>query len=119
MKKLILFVLVITAFLVSCQKEELKQVVYRITNSASGFSVSYLASDGSLQTENITTGSAADTWTYSYEAEKGAIVFVSASYKDINSAVKVQVLIEGKIYKEGSSIADTTNFVTVSGTIPY
>jgi hypothetical protein len=52
-------------------------------------------------------------------AEEGSIIFVSAKYTDINSAIKVQLKLDGKIYKEGSSTADTIRFVTVSGTIPY
>ena len=110
---------VIVLFTLGCEKEQRQKVSYRITNSVSGFDVNYLDVNRSLQTEKVVTQSAQDVWTYLFDAEKGDIVFVSAIYKDINSGIRIQILVNGKVFKEGSSTADTTKYLTVSGTIPY
>ena len=58
-------------------------------------------------------------WKYEFIAEEGDIVFVTAIYKDITSAITIQILVDGKVYKQGSSTQDTIRYVTVSGTVPY
>jgi hypothetical protein len=119
MKKIVVYVVFALFFLASCEKETTYPVTYRITNSDSGFNVNYRDADGALQSEKVTTQSAEDVWSYSFNALEGDIVFVSAIYKDINSAIRIQVYIDGKVYKEGSSTGDTTKYLTVSGTVPY
>jgi hypothetical protein len=116
--KLGLFLVLIMVLASSCKKEE-HMVLYRITEAVSGFDVNYRDANGVLLKENIETQSGEDTWTYSYMAEEGDIVFVSAIYKDPESAIKVEILIDQKVYKQGSSIGDTVKYVTVSGTVPY
>ncbi len=118
MKK-ILYIIPLVIILFSCEKTKEKQVSYIITKSISGFDVNYRIADGTLISEKIEAASAEDRWSYSYTAEEGDIVFVSAIYKDIASAIDVQVLIDGKVYKQGSSKQDTVWFVTVSGTVPF
>jgi choline kinase len=118
MKKL-LYILPVLLLLISCQKENEKKVSYLITKSVSGFSVNYRNVDGTLIKENIEVSSAEDRWQYEFMAEEGDIVFVSAIYKDINSAINVQVIVDGKVYKQGSSKQDTVKYVTVSGTVPF
>ena len=117
--KRVLYILPLLLILISCQKSKEKQVSYIITKSISGFDVNYRVADGSLIKEHIETESAQDRWQYSYTAEEGDIVFVSAAYKDISSAIMVQITIDGKVYKQGSSSQDTVKYVTVSGTVPY
>lgn len=114
----VIFILPFVLLLFSCQKEE-KQVLYQITESTSGFQVNYRGADGSLIKKDIENSSAEDVWQYSYTAEEGDIVFVSAIYKDITSAIDVRILIDGKVYKQGSSSQDTVKYVTVSGTVPF
>jgi len=118
MKKL-LFILPVIFFFFSCSKSAEKKVSYVITKSISGFDVSYRTSEGDLIKETVETASSQDRWKYDFIAEEGDIVFVSANYKDISSAITVQILINGKVYKQGSSVQDTVRYVTVSGTIPY
>ena len=117
--KRILFLIPILLVLVSCQKDREKQVSYLVTKSISGFDVNYRTTDGSLLSEHIETSSAQDVWQYEFTAEEGDIVFVSAIYDDIASAISVQILIDGKVYKQGSSAQDTVKYVTVSGTVPF
>jgi hypothetical protein len=119
LKKIFIPSIALILFATACEKESKIDVYYLITDSSTGFEVNYRDRDGILQNEKITTQSAEDTWTYSYEAMEGDIVFVSAIYKDISSAIKVQILLDGKIFKEGASTGDTTKYVTVSGTVPF
>jgi len=118
MKRIIL-ILPLIFILFSCQKEKEKKVSYLITKSVSGFDVNYRTVNGEFQKENVVTASAQDRWEYDFIAEEGDIVFVSAIYKDITSAITVQIIIDGKVYKQGSSSQDTVRYVTVSGTVPY
>jgi choline kinase len=117
--KNVLYILPVLLLFVSCQKTNDKQVSYLISKSVSGFSVNYRTADGSLVKEEVSVSSAEDRWQYDFMAEEGDIVFVSAIYKDIHSAINVQIIVDGKVYKQGSSIQDTVKYVTVSGTIPY
>jgi hypothetical protein len=105
-------------FAVSCEKDTERQVVYRITDSVSGFDVRYYNESGLLVSEKITVQSAQDIWNYAFTAEDGGIVFVSANYKDPESAIKVQIMVDGKVYKQAASKNDTISFITVSGVIP-
>lgn len=114
--RLTLFILVL--FAASCEKDTERQVVYRITGSVSGFDVRYFDESGQLVSEKVTVQSAQDTWYYSFTSEDGGIVFVSANYKDPASSIKVQIMVDGKVYKQAASANDTISFVTVSGVIP-
>ncbi|MEN8226003.1 MAG: hypothetical protein ABFS05_11665 [Bacteroidota bacterium] len=118
MKK-ILFIIPIIFMLLSCEKAGEKKISYLVTKSISGFDVNYRTADGVLVSESIVAVSAEDRWRHDFVAEEGDIVFVSAIYKDVASAITVQVLIDGKVYKQGSSVQDTVKYVTVSGTVPY
>jgi len=102
----------------SCEKEAERQVIYRITDSVSGFDVRYLNAAGEMVTEKVTTQSAQDIWNHSFTSDDGGIVFVSANYKDPESAIKVQIMVDGKVYKQAASKNDTISFITVSGVIP-
>jgi len=50
---------------------------------------------------------------------KGDIVYLSAIYYDSTSFVKIQILVDGKVYKEGSNNERPEEYITISGTIPY
>jgi hypothetical protein len=118
MKKLI-YILPLLLLFTACDKIQEKKVSYVITRSVSGFDVKYRNADGTLIGEKIITESAEDRWTYDFMADEGDIVFVSAIYKDLSSSILVQILIDGKVYKQGSSKQDTVSYVTVSGTVPF
>ncbi len=115
MKRYIWLILIV---LLGCDKDSDRLVNYKITDSDSGFSVRYLDASGELVSGNVITQSAQDVWNYSFISKDGGIVFVSANYDDPASAIRVQIYIDGKIYKQGSSRNDTASFVTVSGVIP-
>jgi len=110
---------VLLLIMVSCEKQtEPKTVVYEITRSVSSFNVNYLDAKGQLVKETVHVNSAEDIWRYSFQSLPRKVVHVSANYKDINSAINVRILIDGKVYKQASTKYDTTMYVTVSGTVP-
>lgn len=114
-----MFILVIL-LMSACEKyDEEKQVSYIISDCESGFNVTYSDENGTLIKKDISTSSAEDKWSYSFDSKQGEIIYVSAIYKDISSVINVQILVDEKLFKQASSKYDTLNFVTVSGTIPY
>ena len=113
------WIFLIILLLSACEKDDEVMVKYVISNNSSGYKVNYLNESGDLKQEAIESNSAQDKWSYSFTAEKGQIIFVSAIYKDISDGIKVAILIDGKTYKQGSSNNDTLSYVTVSGTVPY
>lgn len=113
------FVLILLVIFTACEKDSSRLVSYRVTDSLSGFNVRYLDENGELVTDKITVQSALDVWQYNFESYDGEIVFISTNYKDPASSVKVQILIDGKLYRQSSSKNDTLSFVTVSGVIPF
>jgi len=118
-RKLLLGILVLIAFSACDKYDQQKKISYFITDSDSGFEVYYLDKEGNISFEQVTTNSEDDEWVYSFEGEKGDIVYLSVIYYDINSKVRSRILIDNKIYKEGYSVQDTGRFMTISGTIAY
>jgi len=115
MKKYIFILLIM---LNACEKNNSSEVTYRVTDSVSGFDVRYLDESGQMISEKISVQSALDVWQYSFEGNEGDIVFISTNYKDPASAIKVQIMINGKLYRQSASKNDTISFVTASGVIP-
>lgn len=119
MKKLILTV-VVTLMLLACEKEDASiSVKYEVSNATSGTQIAYRNASAALISEWVEFESLQDTWSHSMMLEQGAIVYLSAMYMDSASSVKVRILVDGKIYKEGSSNNEPEKYLTVSGTIPY
>lgn len=118
MKK-ILSIIVIVLVTLSCSKENTKSVCYLATGSISDVNLDYLSESGEMMSISISPQSAQDEWKYSFAADQGDIVYISGYYNDINSALKLMILVDGKVYKQASNEADTINYLTVSGTIVY
>lgn len=119
MKKLILTV-VVTLMLLACEKEYASiSVKYEVSNATSGTQIAYRNASAALISEWVEFESLQDTWSHNMMLEQGAIVYLSAMYMDSASSVKVRILVDGKIYKEGSSNNEPEKYLTVSGTIPY
>ncbi len=94
-------------------------VTYLVTGAASGFDVRYRDAEGELVFERIQTSSESDVWQYDFTADEGEILYISAKYYDVNSGVRIRILLDGKKFREASSRSDTTAFVVLSGTVPY
>ncbi len=118
MKKLFLLFIVLL-LMVSCEKEEQVIVEYRVSNAYAETEISYKSMGEDLKTEIIDFQSGEDTWNYSLEMEPGQIIYLSAVYQDSASSVNLQIVIDGKVYKEGSNVNEPEKYLVVSGTIPY
>ena len=118
MKKILLALLIIFVS-ASCTKQDEKKITYRAANAVSEYTLQYYDADNILQTETVYPESTQDIWEKEIIKNEGEIVYLSGKYNDINSALKLQILIDGKIYKQAESIGDTVKYVVVSGTVPY
>jgi hypothetical protein len=119
MKRIAAVIILLTVIISACNKPASKEVIYRTTGAVSAYNLQYLDGQNILVKTEVVPQSKEDVWEYDFEAEEGDIVYVNGKYNDINSGLKIQVLIDGKIYKQASSEGDTVNYLVVSGTIPY
>jgi uncharacterized lipoprotein YehR (DUF1307 family) len=103
----------------ACNDTTQKKVTYKSSGAISDYTVQYRNDQQELVKITVEPESATDSWKYEYMADEGDIVYVSGIYKDINSALLIQVLVDGKVYKQGSNKADTVKYLTVSGVVPY
>lgn len=113
------FTLITFIALTGCGKYTEKQVTYRASNAISDVSLSYLDNNGILQNVNFKPTGKQDIWSEQVMMDEGDIVYLSGIYMDIENSVRLDILIDGKLYKQNSSSGDTINYVIVSGTIPY
>jgi len=115
-----IFAIFVLIMVFACEKEnQTVQVLYKVSRAWSDTDITFRDGNENLITKTVEFQSGEDIWEYSFEGTKGDIVYISAIYSDSASSVKVQILLDGKIYKEGSSNNDPEKYVTVSGTIPY
>lgn len=119
MNKIILIITGLVILLASCNKTDKKYVTYISTGAISAYNLQYLNENNELITTEVTPQSAQDEWVYKQIRDNGEIVYISGHYNDINSSLKVMILIDGKVYKQNSNEADTISYLTVSGTVPY
>ena len=119
MNKLIPYTLILVAVLTACHKPFQKKVAYTATGAISAYNLQYLDDHNELVNLEITPQSAQDIWKYEFMSDQGEIVYVNGNYKDINSALKIQLLIDGKVYKQGETQGDTLKHLVVSGVVPY
>lgn len=119
MKIYILFLLLIPLVLTNCNKTSQKKVTYLATEAVSAYNLQYLNDQNELITTSVEPQSALDTWKYEFLSDEGEIVYINGSYKDINSALKIQLLVDGKVYKQGATQGDTLRYLVVSGVVPY
>lgn len=119
MKKSIIIIAALALLFVACEKRENKQVKYVATDATSAFTIQYRDAVGDLQTETVAAESAQDKWQKSFIAEQGEIVYLSGKYNDPESLLKLIIYVDGKVYKQVSSVGDTLKYLTVSGVVPY
>lgn len=117
-KNFLIFITLLIIF-TSCSNTDSKKVSYVVTGAISAYNLQYFNEKNELITTEVLPQSAQDSWSYNYVGEEGEIVYISGIYKDINSSLNIMILIDDKIYKQGSNEADTLFYLTVSGTIPY
>ena len=104
----------------ACEKDNQTTLVsYRAGNGSSEISLSYRDESGNMIDEKIVLESSSDVWTKSMEFEKGEIVYLSGIYYDSVASLKLEVLIDGKVFKSNNSVNEHAKYVIVSGSIPY
>jgi len=118
MKKL-LIILIFAFIFWGCTDNQSSKVTYLATLSNNPVQIEYLNKNGNLVDTLFDARSEDDQWQVTFPAEEGEILFLSGKYRDIQSSLKLMIIINGKVYKEAYSEADTNNFLIVSGTVPY
>ena len=119
MNKIVLIITGLVILLASCSETNEKKVTYISTGAISAYNLQYLNDNNELIKTEVVPQSAQDEWVYNYIEDYGEIVYISGHYSDINSSLKIMILIDGKVYKQASNEADTLGYLTVSGTVPY
>ncbi|MFU8842192.1 MAG: hypothetical protein ACNA7V_00130 [Bacteroidales bacterium] len=95
------------------------KVTYRVSRAYSSVEVTWRDSENDLQAQTIPFESIQDLWQKSLTMQPGQIVYLSAIYADSASSANVQVLMNGKVYKEAFSSNEPDKYIIVSGVIPY
>lgn len=118
--KRIVYPVLILVLISGCVKEpDPVRVSYRISQAYAPVEISYRDHIGNQQTRTVSFESILDTWQESLSMQPGEIVYLSAFYSDSLSSVKVQILTNGKVYKEAASVREPDKYLIVSGVIPY
>ncbi len=103
----------------ACNDPNQKKVTYMSSGAISEYQLQYRNDRQEIVNLTVTPESASDKWKFEYMADQGEIVYISGNYKDIQSSLLIQILVDGKVYKQGNSKADTIKYLTVSGVVPY
>jgi hypothetical protein len=103
----------------ACNDTNQKKVTYISSGASSEYQLQYRNDRQELVKIKVTPESASDKWNFEFMADQGEIVYISGNYKDIQSSLLIQILVDGKVYKQGNSQADTIKYLTVSGVVPY
>ncbi len=119
MKQIGLFLFAVLLFSACNKEDETVVVQYKASNGYSNTQIKYRDAEGVLVSGNIDFPGGEDVWTYGFDGKKGDIVFISAIYYDSTSSITLQILLDGKIFKEATSNNETDEILTISGTIPY
>lgn len=116
----LIVVIIFSVIAVSCEKDSKEvKVTYLATDSDSDFEIVYRDENNKTVSENVNITSAEDEWIYTFTAEEGDIVYLSAYYADPTSSISLKIMLDEKVFRQGYSVNDTTRWVTVSGTVPY
>jgi hypothetical protein len=118
MKK-IFSILLVSFTIWGCTNNTLTSITYVATQAVSPTQIQYLDKNGDLIDTEFKPNAEDDQWQYEFMANEGDILFLSGKYDDLQSSLKLLIKIDGKIYKQASTIADTNTFLVVSGTVPY
>ncbi|OFY49544.1 MAG: hypothetical protein A2W85_06830 [Bacteroidetes bacterium GWF2_41_31] len=116
--KIVILALVLL-FSGACNDTNQKKVTYISSGAISEYQLQYRNDRQEMVNLKVTPESASDKWKFEFMADQGEIVYISGNYKDIQSSLLIQILVDGKVYKQGNSQADTIKYLTVSGVVPY
>jgi hypothetical protein len=116
-----LFLMLLLPLVLSCEKQIDKvKVTYRIINFQDDITVNYKHDSDTLINVKVEGPyTLATPWVFNFQAEPGQVVYVSMTDTVSNSFSRVQILLDGKIYKEKSRTTDRFMPVVVSGVVPF
>jgi hypothetical protein len=103
----------------ACEKRSEVPVKYIATEAIADYEITYRNQNGDLIKKTVAAQSVQDKWEFGFIAGEGEIVYISGKYNDINSSLRLMIVVDGKIYKQGFSTGDTLKYLTVSGVVPY
>ncbi len=113
-----LLIVIFASTLTSCQKQNTVSVKYLISKASSTYDLQYKDQNGSLLEIEVNPNSGEDIWEYSFISEEGEVVYISTKYFDTNSSINMQILIDGKVFKQTEEIGDPLKYIVVSGVVP-
>jgi hypothetical protein len=120
MTRRIVYLFLIVVLFSGCMKEPDPVIVsYRVSQAYAPVDISYRDHNGDLNMRTIQFESTQDTWQETLSMQPGEIVYLSAFYSDSLTSVKIQIITDGKIYKEATSTREPDKYLIVSGVIPY
>lgn len=119
MKRIIHLTLILLLFSACDIEKDKITVSYKVSNAYALTEVSYRNNDAQIVTELVDFQSAEDVWSYDMELRRGDIVYLAAIYEDSTSSVKLQILMDGKVFKEGSNNNEPGKYLILSGSIPF
>lgn len=119
----IFIVAFVAAFvLFGCTKSpEHHTVMYMADKATSELTITYMNPEGETQTENVVFNSSEDVWSQNFEFEEGDIIYLSSIYESTSGAQRLQILLDGKSYKQGENelLPSEAGRITVSGVVPF
>ena len=113
-----LLLVIFASTLTSCQKQNTVSIKYLISKASSTYDLQYKDQNGSLLEIEVNPNSGEDIWEYSFISEEGEVVYISTKYFDTNSLINMQILIDGKVFKQTEEIGDPLKYIVVSGVVP-
>ena len=113
-----LLLVIFASTLTSCQKQNTVSVKYLISKASSTYDLQYRDQNGSLPDIEVNPNSGEDTWEYDFISDEGEVVYISTKYYDVNSSINIQILIDGKVFKQTEEIGDPLKYIVVSGVVP-
>ena len=120
MMKGFLALVICFVLMTACEKEnDSVQVEYRVVNGYSETGISWRGCNEIMHTTDYLFTGAADTWNQKIEVSPGQIVYLAGIYHDTASAVTLQIMIDGKLFRQKSSKNEPGKYLVVSGTVPY
>jgi len=108
--------------LIGCTKSpEYHTVIYMADKATSELTISYMDPEGVTHTENVAFNSSEDVWSQNFEFEEGDIIYLSSIYESTSGAQRLQILLDGKSYKQGENelLPSEAGRITVSGVVPF
>ena len=120
MSRIIYLFIILFVLASSCQMENKDvSVIYRVSNATADTEISFRDENGNILSEDADFQSLEDKWHYALQLKQGEIVYLTALYHDSSSSVNVEILIDGKIYKQKSSVQEPEKYVIASGIVPF